>query len=116
MLHTLILVLIAVESGGNSGAVGDNGRAIGVLQIHRVVVEDVNRVYKMAYTHQEMADPRKAKHVAELYLRYWGGQYAKQVGRPASLEVLARIWNGGPDGWKKKSTMGYWKKVRQQLK
>ena len=28
-----------------------------------------------------------------------------------SDEVIARCWNGGPKGWKKKSTNYYWAKV-----
>ena len=33
-----------------------------------------------------------------------------------TYEVYARIWNGGPDGWKKRSTLKYWKKVKKELK
>ena len=41
----LITSLVQVESRGNSNAIGDNGKAIGCLQIHKGVVEDVNRIY-----------------------------------------------------------------------
>ncbi len=30
----------------------------------------------------------------------------------SSDEVIARNWNGGPRGWKKKSTLKYWNKVK----
>ena len=29
-------------------------------------------------------------------------------------EVIARCWNGGPKGWKKKPTNYYWTKVRKE--
>ena len=32
----------------------------------------------------------------------------KETGKKPTDEVLARIWNGGPRGWKKKSTRKYW--------
>ena len=30
-------------------------------------------------------------------------------------EILARNWNGGWKGYKKKSTLKYWNKVRKEL-
>ena len=115
MLASLIAALIFVESGGNPNAIGDRGRAIGVLQVHREVVTDVNRLYGTQYSHQQMTNPVKARQVAALYLQYWGRAYERQTGKRPSPEVLARIWNGGPAGWRKNSTLPYWKKVRQTL-
>ena len=66
MLASLIAALIFVESGGNPNAVGDQGRAIGVLQVHRAVVADVNRLYGTQYSHQQMTNPVKARQVAAL--------------------------------------------------
>ena len=37
---TLLLALIAVESGGNDHAIGDNGLAYGCLQLHAAYVQD----------------------------------------------------------------------------
>ena len=39
----LISAIMAVESGGRDQAIGDGGRALGPLQIHKAVVVDVNR-------------------------------------------------------------------------
>ena len=33
-----------------------------------------------------------------------------------SDEIIARCWNGGPNGYKRKSTLRYWKKVKKALK
>lgn len=40
----LIMALILIESGGDPLAVGDGGRAVGVLQIHPVMVAECNRL------------------------------------------------------------------------
>ena len=35
------------ESRGNSSAIGDNGKAVGVLQIHPIMVREANRILAM---------------------------------------------------------------------
>ncbi len=55
-LSNLISALIIVESSGNDLAIGDNGRALGPLQIHRGVVQDVNRITGSHYRHQDMTN------------------------------------------------------------
>ena len=108
----LLAALIAVESGGDHTAVGDGGRAIGVLQIHAGVCKDVNRVYGFNYKHSDMRCPNKSRVVCVHYLRH----YMKHSGETPSYELAARIWNGGPRGHKKSATDPYWKKVKQQLR
>ena len=107
MNAALLSALLAVESGGNDLAVGDHGRALGALQIHAAVVEDVNRVHKTRYRHADMHDRAKAVRVASLYLQ----TYAPG----ASPEVQARVWNGGPRGASKAATAGYWVKVKAKM-
>lgn len=87
---------------------GDHGKALGVLQIRVEVVKDVNRVYRTRYVHRDALDPKKSFEICRLYLSYWGRHYEKETGNKPTDEVLARIWNGGPRGWKKKSTRKYW--------
>ena len=107
-LSNLITALIAVESSGNDMAVGDQGRAIGCLQIHRAVVLDVNRITGSHYKHSEMTNRVAARAVCEAYLEHYG--------KNCSTEQLARIWNGGPTGDKKQATLGYWNKVSKHIK
>lgn len=107
-LTNLITALIAVESGGRDSAIGDQGRALGPLQIHRAVVVDVNRFTGSHYRHQDMTNRAQARAVCEAYLRHYG--------RGATTEQLARRWNGGPTGDRKTATLGYWRKVEAQLK
>ena len=39
----------------------------------------------------------------------------ERLGREPTLEDIARIHNGGPNGFKKSSTDAYWAKVKKQL-
>lgn len=107
-LHSLISALMIVESSGNDQAIGDNGRAIGPLQIHRSVVLDVNRITGSNYRHSEMTNRVAARAVCQAYLEHYG--------RGKSLEEQARIWNGGPSGHKKAATVSYWRRVQKEIK
>jgi hypothetical protein len=107
-LTNLISALITVESSGNDLAIGDQGRAIGCLQIHRAVVVDVNRFTGSHYRHQDMTNRAAARAVCQAYLTHYG--------RGATTEQLARRWNGGPTGDRKTATLGYWRKVQQEMK
>jgi len=112
----LIAALIMVESGGNDLAIGDNGKALGVLQIHACVVEDVNRIYCISFQHKDAYIRRRAIRMCEFYLHHYGRLYERRTGLPANDEVLARIWNGGPRGYEKQATTKYWEKVQRALK
>jgi hypothetical protein len=112
----IVKALIQVESKGNDLAVGDNGRAVGCLQIWEVVIKDVNRVYHTNYKATDRTDRKKSIQICRKYLVIWGKHYEKVTGKKCTLEVLARIWNGGPNGWKKDSTIKYWNKVKKELK
>ena len=108
-LNNLITALMIVESAGNDQAIGDNGRALGPLQIHRGVVLDVNRITGSNYQWQQMTNRAQARAVCEAYLKHWG--------KGKTTEEQARIWNAGPQGHKKKTaTQAYWLKVQRNLK
>lgn len=107
-LSNLISALIIVESSGDDRAIGDHGKAIGCLQIHREVVIDVNRITGSHYTHEDMKDRAKARAVCEEYLKHYG--------KNATPQQLARRWNGGPKGDTKPETLPYWRKVEAAMK
>lgn len=102
-----------VESGGDNFAIGDNGRAYGCLQIHEICVKDVNRIYGTNYVHEDAFHREKAIKICELYLSHYASE--KRLGRVPTAEDMARIWNGGPMGYKKSATENYWRKVKQKL-
>lgn len=105
-LDRLIPALIQVESGGEYRAVGDRGKAVGVLQIWPVMVQDVNRIAGTRYTLADRLNPSKSVEMARIYFRHYGKSW--------TVEQAARHWNSGPG-----STAGtdkYWIKVRKELK
>jgi len=104
MIAALIAAMMLIESGGNAGAIGDGGRALGCLQIRACVIADVNKYYGATYMHEDALDLAKAARICRLYIE----AYAPPG---AGLETMARIWNGGPNGPNKESTRKYWHKV-----
>ncbi len=97
-----------VESRGNASAVGDNGDAIGAYQIHKIYVDDCNRILGYDKFHYEDRwDRDKSRDMIAIVIQHYGNG--------KTLEQAARIHNGGPNGWKKKSTENYWKKVKKFL-
>lgn len=110
----LIDALVAVESGGRADAVGDNGKALGILQIWEIVVRDVNQIYGTKYKWRDALDPLKSKVICTQYLKHYGRP--QLIGKMDPYEANARIWNGGPNGHHKASTVPYWNKVKKHLK
>ena len=115
--HTdyLLEALIQVESQGNEKAVGDkhlSRPSIGVLQIRPIMVREVNRILKnqkikVKYT----LDDRYSKDKSIEMFMIWKMNHHPND----SDEVTARCWNGGPKGWKRKSTLHYWSKVQNEI-
>jgi hypothetical protein len=116
-LDRLIAALIQVESNGNDRAVGDRHlreMAYGPLQIRRPCVEDVNRRYRTNFKAQDALGNRELSvWICRTYILSYATK--KQLGREPTLEDMARIWNGGPAGWKRESTIKYWKKVQRLM-
>ena len=109
-----------VESRGNARAYNPEDGATGIAQIRQVCLTDVNRIARrqrldVRFAASDRNHPGAARRMWVLYLEYYGAQYAKVTGRAPTPEVYARIWNGGPDGWRKASTRGYWSRVRAAL-
>lgn len=110
---TLILALIAVESNGNDRAIGDDGLAYGALQIHACYVADANEFANESWTHEDAYDRDKAIQIFLAYMDRYATE--KRLGRIVTIEDIARIHNGGPNGYKKDATLKYWHKVKAEL-
>ena len=110
---SLILILIQVESSGNDLAVGDGGKAYGCLQMHAGYVQDAAEYAGEDWKHED-AFCRETS--IDIFLAYMA-RYAtyERLGRAVTAEDVARIHNGGPNGWKKQSTEKYWKNVQNKL-
>lgn len=94
-LNLMFEVLSKAESNNNRFAVGDNGKAYGIVQIHKICVDDVNRLYGTNYKHKEMFDKTCAKEVFVLYLQAGINKYLKRNGREPTESQVVRMWNGG---------------------
>lgn len=116
----LILAIIQIESGGNCDAVNEAEQAYGCMQIRKIYVDDVNRILKLngdsrVFVHEDAFDKDKSIDMFLLYIFYYAEQKEKKTGKPATYEDMARIHNGGPNGWKKESTKKYYEKVKRNI-
>ena len=123
------------ESEGDQVAEGDNGKAVGAYQLHKIYVDDVNRIIKMQtddivgnhnylpskqFSYEDRWDKAKSREMVVIYLNHYEqlSQKIKPFSVPENMlvwERMARIHNGGPDGWRKKSTEKYWEKIKLKL-
>lgn len=101
-----------IERVERSSTSGDGGRAVGVLQIHKGVILDVNRVYHTSYKPHHRYSRKASYEMCRLYLSHYGRVYKKSTGKEPTDSVLVRIWNGGPKGYLKQGTLDYEKLYR----
>jgi hypothetical protein len=98
-----------VETSGKLGpTIGDNGKALGPLQIHRAYHADS----RVAGDYSRCADLDYSKRVVTAYLK----RYAPKAWAAGDVEVLARTHNGGVRGATKPATKGYGVRVKALMK
>ncbi len=98
-----------VEASGRKGPIkGDNGKALGPLQIHLDYWKDAG----VPGQYSDCADLAYSKRVVLAYLK----RYAPAALKAGDWEILARIHNGGPRGHRRKATVQYWRKVKEAMK
>ena len=98
-----------VETSGRTGAIiGDNGRALGPLQIHRGYHADA----RIGGDYARCSDLDYSRRVVSAYLQ----RYAPQAWAAGDVTTLARIHNGGPRGASKQATVAYGAKVARLTK
>lgn len=104
--------LAEVESKNNPSAIGDlhlKNHAYGLFQMRAPAVLDVNRAFKTNYIAKDALDPVKAKDMASKYLSILKKKYEGETGKKVTPLILAKMWNGGPNGYDKASTKAYGK-------
>jgi hypothetical protein len=109
-----LTALQSVESGGVKNpdlAVGDNGKALGRYQLHKIYVDDAVGYDKtLRGTYKEIAThPIDSGRAVMAYL----SRYRQADINSNNVENLARCHNGGPNGHKKKATEKYWTKFKR---
>jgi len=100
--------LHVVETGGRRGAIlGDNGKALGPLQIHRGYHADA----RIGGDYSRCADLDYSRRVVSAYLQ----RYAPKAWAAGDWQTLCRIHNGGLTGHRKASTMPYLRKMQKEM-
>ena len=112
-IDDLVSALIQNESAGNDHAIGDKKlkhKAYGCLQVRQPCVDDVNQRYG---THIKAEDCLGNRELSIWVCKAYISMYAteKRLGHTPTLQDMARIWNGGPNGWQSSKTLGYWADV-----
>lgn len=85
----------------------------GPFQLTRQYVEDVSRIFKEDIPFYEADDIAACRGMMMIYWDHYATP--ERIGHEPTMEDLARIHNGGPDGYKKESTKEYWYKVKKVL-
>lgn len=101
VLAKLISAMIFVESGGDPLSFNAKEQAAGVLQIRPIMVAEFNRI-GIEFTLED----RYSKHKSVEAFKKW-----VEIKNYTNPEIIARKWNGGPNGHLKQSTLNYWQKV-----
>ena len=109
-VNGLIDILCTIESNNDVNAVGDGGRAIGVLQIWPIYVRDANRILKLRkskvhYVLADRWDRAKSRAMARVVITHYAD----------TMEGMARTHNGGANGRKNPKTKKYWRKIKKYL-
>ena len=113
----LVQALAVQESGDNDKVIGDRyllDHAYGHLQIRRPCLDDVNRKFG---THHKASECLRNRDLSEWVCREYINMYAttKALGHKPTDRDKARIWNGGPPGFRSRSTLKYWASVKKIL-
>jgi hypothetical protein len=118
--HALERAIHMVESGGRTTGdrpiLGDwcPHRGVylsrGPMQISEAAWIDA----KMPGKYEDVDDLQYSLRVFRRYMARYATE--RRLGRKPTLEDQARIWNGGPNGYKRAATNGYWNKVKEALK
>ena len=112
--NKFIRALHMVESSGRVGKiVGDNGRALGPLQIHKAYWQDaVTFDDTIGGSYSDCTKLAYSIKIVNAYLN----RYAEKAILSHDYKKLARIHNGGAKGNNKEATIEYWNKVNKYLK
>ena len=117
-LSDIRTVLKHVETNNRPDAVGDNGKAYGVLQIHQAAILDVNNHYGTNYRHQDAFEVNCAEEIFNLYIGLGIKRFKHFNGcRSPTEQDIVRMWNGGIySGYKRSTTIKYYRKYKTYKK
>ena len=112
-LTRVLQAIRIVESNNIPSAVGDGGNAIGVYQIWESYWKDATEFSNLGGKYRDCFVPEYADRIVRCYMKRYATP--RRLGREATMQDIARIHNGGPNGYKKQATIKYWEKVEKIL-
>jgi len=111
----VIDAIAIVESDRNPYEIGDKNlinKAYGIYQIRKPVTNEYNAAHHTHYRPEDcLGNVELSKKICGWYDDHWVKYWQKHLKRQMTVSEKVRIWNGGPTGWKKKSTVQYAAKV-----
>ena len=123
-IDTLLPLIEQQESGGDPNALGDyidpDGpgprpaypRAVGILQIHTIMVDECNRILgHREFTYADRFDTYASHRMFSIYSLHWAAHYSDY-----SLRGIAARWNGGPSGHTNPVALAYADRTLSNLK
>jgi hypothetical protein len=113
-IQPLLDAIRMVESSDGKNLVGDGGKAIGPYQIHKCYWQDaVQFDPSIGGSYKDCMNRAYSERIVIAYLNRYAT--TKRIGSKPTYEDMARIHNGGPNGYKSSKTEGYWEKVEQHI-
>ena len=100
---------------------GDNGRSIGPYQIMESYYNDAVQfnpsLRSSGRTYRNLMGPGSFAY-SEQVMQSYMDRYAtaRRLGHEPTDQDIARIYNGGPNGYRRRNTLAYWVKVQQHLR
>ena len=85
--NNFIQRIIEYETSQSKDLIGDSGLAIGVLQIHPVIIDEVNRISKKQFMYLDRWDKDKSIEIFNIYQDCYNPQH--------DLVLAGRLWNAG---------------------
>lgn len=108
-LTSIYNVIKYVETNNNPRAVGDDGKAYGIVQIHWVCIKDVNKTFNTDFKHRDAFKEEYAKEIFNLYIHKGVRLFRKKYCRDPTEQEIVRMWNGGIyRGYLYKATVKYY--------
>ena len=106
IIAQVLAALISIESGGDPAAIGDSGRAVGILQMWPIAVDEANRLAgRPLWTYADRRNAQLSLAMGSIILRH---HYSRGVSDPVELAARWRNPGGNAPGW-------YKDKARRQL-
>lgn len=104
-------VIKYVETNNNPKAVGDNGKAYGIVQIHWVCIRDVNKTFNTEFVHKDAFVEDYAREIFNLYIHKGVKLFREKHNRDPTEQEVVRMWNGGIyKGYSYRATFDYYQR------